>query len=140
MERFGRSVSRAVLIENCRAKLKIIRENRKNRGDPLLKWELAKSINDFIKSIKKRGYFFVNCSRALARDLGISIREIDYLIKFANTFPKKNLLHPQINWNKYREILDIKSRSLQEEIIQKILRGELRTRDDIRKFKRTLRK
>lgn len=130
----------AALIESCRAKLKIIRENRKKRGDPLLKWELAKSINDFIKFVERKNYFFVNYSKSLSRDLGISVREINYLIEFVNTFPKKNLLHPQISWGKYREILNIKSRSLQKEIIQKILDGELKTRDDIRKFKRTLRK
>jgi len=124
------------LIENCQAKLKILQTSRRKRGDPLLKWDLAKAINDFLKFVEDKGYHFANCSKALARDLKISVRQIDYLIEFVNTFPQNESLHQQISWDKYKEILDIKDKKLQEEVIQKILRGELKTREDIRKFKK----
>jgi hypothetical protein len=124
------------LVENCKAKLKILETSRKKRGDPLLKWDLAKAIYDFLKFVEGKGYHFANCSKALARDLKISVRQINYLIEFVNTFPHKGSLHQQISWDKYKEILDIKDKKLQEEVVQKILGDELKTREDVRKFKK----
>ncbi|MEM3488805.1 MAG: hypothetical protein QXO75_03995 [Nitrososphaerota archaeon] len=126
----------AKLIENCKAKLKTIEKNRKMRGDPMLKWDMAKAIDDFIKLVEEKGYYLTNCSKALSRDLNISLRQINYLIEFVNTFPQKELLYRQISWDKYKEILDIKNRALQEKVIQKILGGELKTREEIRKYKK----
>lgn len=124
------------LVEDCQAKLKILESSRSKRGDPLLKWDLAKTIDDFLEFVENKGYHFANCSKALARDLKISVRQINYLIEFVNTFPHKESLHRQISWDKYKEILDIKDKKLQKEVVQRILRGELKTREDIRKFKK----
>jgi hypothetical protein len=126
----------ARLIENCKTQLKTLESSRQKRGDPFLKWKLAKTIADFIKSVEHEGYHFANSSKALSRDLKISVRQVNYLIEFAKTYPKRKFLHQQISWDKYKEILDIKDRQLQEQCIQKILEGFLKTRDDVRKFKK----
>lgn len=125
------------LIENCRAQLKLLESNRKTRGDPLLKWHLADTLYGFIRSVEKRGYYFANSSKALFRDLGISVRQVNYLIEFVQTFPEKEQLHPEISWDKYKEILDIKDSRLQEIVIKMLLNGKLKTREDIRKFKQS---
>jgi hypothetical protein len=126
------------LIENCKMQLKVLKYTRKSRGDPILKWNLAKSIYKFIVAIEEKGYYFANSSKAFARDLGISPRQVNYLIEFVQTFPNKKQIYKEISWDKYKEILDVKDKQLQEKIIQKILRGELKTREDIRKFKKSL--
>jgi hypothetical protein len=126
------------LIEDCKAELRILESSRKNRGDPLLKWDLAKKIVDFVKAIENKGYHFANSSKALSRDLKISVRQINYLIEFAKTFPKKEMVHQEISWDKYKEILDIKDKQVKEKCIQKILEGELKTREKIRKFKKLM--
>jgi hypothetical protein len=128
----------ANLIEDCKAQLKKLESNRKTRGDPLLKWNLGDTLYRFMLSVEKRGYYFANFSTALSRDLGISVRQVNYLIEFVRTFPKKEQVHPEISWDKYKEILDIKSSPLQEIVIKKLLNSELKTREDIRKFKREL--
>jgi len=128
----------ARLVENCRVQLKTLKSNRKNQGDSWLRWDLAKPIVDFIDIVEQRGYHFSNSSKALARDLGISTRRINYLIEFARTFPEKSHVYREISWDKYVEILDIKNRLIQKKIIQKILSGELKTREDIREFKKHL--
>lgn len=125
-------------IENCKAQLKVIESNRKTRGDSLLKWRLAKTLYDFIRWVEKRGYYFANFSKALFRDLGISIRQINYLIEFVRTFPEEDKVNPEISWDKYKEILDIKNSHLQKIVIRKLLDGELKTREDVRKFKKDI--
>ena len=126
----------AKLIKKCRVILREIQSSRKSRGDPLLKWSMAKSIVDFIESTEKEGFYITNISNALSRDLKVSVRQINYLKEFARSFPKIEMINPKISWDKYKEILDIKSKQMQKECIRKILAGELRTREDIRKFKR----
>jgi hypothetical protein len=114
----------------------MIEKSRKMRGDPMSKWDIAKAISDFIKLVEEKGYYIANCSIAISRDLNISSRQVNYLIEFFNTFPQKELLHQQISWDKDKEILDVKDNRLQEKIIQKILQGNLKTREDVRKYKK----
>lgn len=126
------------LIKNCKAQLRTLESNRKTRGDSFLKWRLAETIYCFVQSVEKRGYYFANYSQALSRDLGISVRQINYLVEFIRTFPDKEQVYQEISWDKYKEILDIKDSQLQEIVIKKVLNGELRTREDIRKYKKNL--
>lgn len=130
----------ANFIKNCKKHLKKIQTNRKNRGDPLLKWRLADTIYRFIKDLEANGYSFANVTSALSRDLRISIRYVNYLIEFRTTYPEHKLICKEISWDKYKELLDIPSLSLRKECTEKILRGELRTRNDIRNFKKRIKK
>jgi len=126
----------AMLIKKCREILREMRNNRKKRGDPVLKWRIAKIIVDFIESTEKEGFYITNISNALSRDLNVSIRQINYLKEFVLSFPKIEMINTKISWDKYREILDIKSKEMQRECIKMILKGKLKTREDIRKFKK----
>lgn len=128
------------LIDECKKQLKVIQSSRKNRGNPILKWQLAKKIKDFLKYIENNGFYFSNAAKSLSRDLGISIRQINYLIEFVETYGDIGMIYKEISWDKYKEILDIKDKALQKECVGKILKGELKTREDIRRFKKRLRK
>lgn len=130
----------ANLIKNCKKYLKTIEANKKNRGDSLLKWTLADTIHRFIKNIESNGYSFANVTSTLSRDLGISTRYINYLINFRITYPERQLISKEISWDKYKELLDIPDISLRKECTEKIIRGELKTRNDIRNFKKIIKK
>ncbi|MEM4308038.1 MAG: hypothetical protein QXU48_03110 [Thermoplasmata archaeon] len=123
-------------INNCKRQLNKMETNRKNRGNPLLKWKLADTIYRFVKALELKGYIFANLITALSRDLGISVRYVNYLIEFRTTYPDIQLIHREICWDKYKELLDIPDISLRKNCIDKILKGELKTREDIRKFKK----
>lgn len=125
-------------IENCKIKLEGINRTRKNRGNALLKWQLANIIYKFLKSLEMQGFILVNVTEALSRDLKISRRQINYLIEFRVTYPHITLIKREISWDKYKELLDIPNPSLRKICEQKILKGELRTRDDIRRFKKEM--
>lgn len=125
-------------IEICKTHLNHINQNRKNRGDAKLKWQLADMIYKFLKNLEKEGFVLANLTEALSRDLEISRRQINYLIEFRETYPDIALIKKEISWDKYKELLDIPNTSLRKKCEQKILNGELRTREDIRRFKKEM--
>lgn len=127
-------------IKKCKEHLKKIQANKKNRGDPLLKWTLADAIYKFVKDIETKGYSFVKLTSALSRDLGISTRQINYLIEFRTTYATIESIHEEISWDKYKELLDINNSSLRKKCMEKILNRELKTREDIRRFKKRIKK
>ena len=113
-------------------------QSKKNRGDPILKWDLANHIYNFLKNLEKEGFVLANLTEALSRDLGISRRQINYLIEFRETYPKLNLIRKEISWDKYKELLDIPDRDKRRLCEKEIIEGRLRTREDIRRFKKKL--
>lgn len=123
-------------IKKSQKTLKEIKKNRKNRGDSMLKWKLADTIYRFAKQLESQGFVFANLTEALSRDLGISVRQVNYLIEFRVTYPDIKLIKKEISWDKYKELLDIPNLSLRKECETKILSGELKTRNDIRAFKK----
>ena len=125
-------------IETCKSKLNYINRNRKNRGNSKLKWQLADIIYKFLKSLEKKGFVLANLTEALSRDLGISKRQINYLIEFRVTYPDIKSIKKEISWDKYKELLDIPDHHLRRKCEEKILNGELKTRDDIRRFKKMM--
>lgn len=128
----------ADFIKKCLSQLKHIYKNRKNRGNSLLKWKLADTIYRFLKSIEKDGFVLANITEALSRDLGISRRQINYLIEFRTTYPTIDSIHEKISWDKYKELLDIPNPTIRKECEEKILKNELPTRESIREFKKRL--
>lgn len=56
------------------------------------------------------------------------------------TYSSIELIHEEISWDKYKEILDIPNPFLQKECMEKILNGELKTRNEIRRFKKDAKK
>lgn len=130
----------AVFIKECKKIQNKISDNRKNRGDPILKWELADKIYNFAKTLEANGFIFANLTEAISRDLEISIRPVNYLIEFRTTYPNIKLINKEISWDKYRELLDISDLSLRKEFEKKMLSGELKSREDVRNFKKQLKK
>lgn len=130
----------AIFIEKCMKIQNKIMDNRKNKGDPVLRWKLADKIYNFAKTLEENGFIFANLTEALSRDLKISVRPVNYLIDFRTTYPSIELINKELSWDKYRELLDISDLSLRNEFEKKMISGELRSRGDIRNFKKQLKK
>lgn len=121
-------------VDDCQKLLKQIKKNR--RSDSQLQWKLADMIFSFIKRVENNEYIFANVSEAIPRDVGISKSQLNYLIKFRTYYPTVDLVYKEINWSKYREILDIRYPEVRKICVNKILSGELKTDRDIRDFKK----
>lgn len=128
----------ARLIGKCQKSFGRIQSSRKLMADSLLQWKLADKIYSFIKSIEKNGYVFANVSEALSRDIGMSRSQLGYLIKFRTYYPSIEQVSAEINWSKYREILDMRNPEGRKICERKILSGEIKTDHDIRVFKRAI--
>lgn len=116
--------------------LKEIRSSRKHMSDSKLQWKLADEIYSFAKWIEDNDYIFANISESLTRDVGMSRSQLSYLIKFRTYYPSVDNVSNEINWSKYREILDIRRETTRKNCERKILSGEIRTDRDIRDYKR----
>lgn len=127
----------AKLVSISQNLLERIRSSRKFMADSHLQWKLANEIYSFIKSTEKNGYVFANVSEALSRDIGMSRSQLSYLIKFRTYYPSVEQVFREINWSKYREILDIRLPEKRRICEKRILSGEIRTNHDIRVFKRS---
>ena len=126
------------IIKNCKSQIQHIQSKMKSRANPILKWNLADAIYLFLKSLEKRELLLANIAEALSRDLELSRREIDSLIKFRTNYPNITLINKDISWGRYRELLDLPNNTLRKKFIEKIIKGDLKTRDDIRKYKKEL--
>jgi hypothetical protein len=124
------------LATSSQKSLKEIWSNRKRMADSHLQWKLANAIYSFIKRVEKDGYAFANVTEALARDVGMSKSQLGYLIRFRTYYPTIDQVSKEINWSKYREIIDIRSSRTRRICEEKILAGEIKTDQDLRDFKR----
>ncbi len=127
-------------VDSWRRMLEQIRSSRRNTADSQFQWKLADAIYSFVKWIENNNYIFANFSEALTRDVGMSRSQLNYLIKFRTYYSFIERVHKEINWSKYREILDIGSAEVRKICEEKILSREIRTDRDIREFKRRYRK
>ena len=127
-------------IENLKKQLLKIKSGRKYMSNPKLQWELANTIYALVKFIENDNYIFTNMSEALSRDVGLSKSQLNYLRKFRRYYPTIGQVKEQINWSKYREILDISNKEIRKICEDKVISGELKTDSDIREFKATYRK
>ena len=126
----------AQLVSSCQKSLERIWSSRQLMADSRLQWKLANEIYSFIKLTEKAGYVFANVSEALSRDIGMSKSQLGYLIKFRTYYPSLKQVFKEINWSKYREILDIRNSEKRKICEQKILSREIKTDHDIRIFKK----
>jgi len=122
-------------INKCKGYLGHIRESKKNAGDSTLKWYLADAMVNFSSEMEENDFVIINFSKSLARDLGLSKRLIESMIKFRQNYPKIDMINQKINWDRYREILDISDQSIRKLLIEKILNGDIKTRNEIKQFK-----
>ena len=126
-------------VESWQRMLEQIRSSRRNEANSNLQWKLADAIYSCVKRIENNNYVFANFSEALTRDVGMSRSQLNYLLKFRTYYPSIDRVHNEINWSKYREILDIRSAEARKICEKKILSGEIRTDQDMRDFKKRYR-
>ena len=123
-------------VKECGKLLKKIHSSRKCMSDSKLQWKLANRIYSFIKWVENNGCIFANISEAIPRDIDLSKSQLNYLIKFRTYYSAVDDLHEEINWSKYRELLDIRNLKVRKSCEEKILSGEIKTDHDIREFKK----
>jgi len=128
------------LVDGCQRLLKEIRSNRKRMADSQLQWKLADNIYSFIKWIESDGFIFANVSEALSRDVGMSKSQLNYLIKFRTYYPTIDQVSKEINWSKYRELMDFSDEKSRKQCEMLIKAGKIRSDTEIREFKRKLKK
>jgi hypothetical protein len=122
-------------IKECKEILSHIKESKKNAGDSILKWQLSDVIVNFLNDVELNEFIIINYSSSLSRDLGLSKRLVESMIKFRQNYPKVDMVNQKINWDRYREILDISDLKIREFLTEKILDGSIKTRDEIKQFK-----
>lgn len=128
----------AKLVEGWQGLLKKIRNNRKFMANSQLQWKLADEIYSFIKKIENDGYIFANVSEALPRDVGISKSQLNYLLKFRMFYPSIDQVSKEINWSKYRELMDFPDQKSRKQCETLIKAGKIKSDTEIREFKRKL--
>ena len=70
-------------------------------------WEIGKLIDEHVLQRKERAAYAKKVLPRLASDLGMSERELHYMIKFVRAYPI--LPHAsQLTWSEYRELLAVK--------------------------------
>jgi len=126
------------LVDEWQRLLKEIRSNRNYMADSQLQWKLADEIYSFIKWIENDGYIFANVSEALPRDVGMSKSQLNYLIKFRTYYPFIDQVSKEINWSKYRELMDFPDEKSRKQCETLIKTGKIRSDTEIREFKRKL--
>ena len=124
------------VILQCKKILKRIKESRKNAGDSIFKWELADIIVSFLNEVESNEFMIINYSDSLARDLDLSKRLVVSIIKFRQTYPTLDMVNRNINWDRYRELLDIPDLKIRLLLTEKILDESVKSRDEIKQFKK----
>ena len=118
--------------------LKEVRSNRRFMADSQLQWKLADAVYSFTKRIEDDGYIFANFSEALARDVGMSKSQLNYLMKFRTRYPSIDQVSKEINWSKYRELMDFPDGKSRKQCETLILQGKIKSDTEIREFKRRI--
>jgi len=126
------------LVDDWQRVLRKIRSNREYMADSHLQWKLADEIYSFIKRIENDGYIFANVSEALSRDVGMSKSQLSYLIKFRTYYPSIDQVSNEINWSKYRELMDFSDEKSRKRCETLIKMGKIKSDTEIRDFKRKL--
>ena len=128
----------AKLVENWQRLLKEIRSNPKFMANSQLQWKLADEVYSFTKRIENDGYIFANVSEALPRDVGMSKSQLSYLLKFRTYYPSIDQVSKEINWSKYRELMDFPDQKSRKQCETLIKTGKIKSDTEIREFKRKL--
>jgi hypothetical protein len=124
------------LVLKCIKQIKKIQNSRKNQSNPILHWELGDAYVNFIKYVEENGFYFSNFVNTLTRDTGTSERAVTYHVRFRNEY-KKNEINPNIKRWGYQELLDISNQSFRKKCEKKLIGGEIKTRTELRKFKKS---
>lgn len=126
------------LIKSCKKQIKVIQESRKNKANTKLHWELGDMICKFMKETEKRGLYLAFMQKALVRHIGLSERYWGYHIQLRNYYRDKELINDKIKWSLYQELLDIADINSRNILEKKLLSGEIKNRDELRKMKKNI--
>lgn len=124
------------VILECKNILNRIKESKKNAGDSILKWQLADIFVTFLNEVESNEIIIIKYSNSLSRDLDLSKRLVESMIKFRQTYPTLDMINRNINWDRYRELLDIHDLKIRHLLTEKILDESVKSREEIKQFKK----
>jgi hypothetical protein len=122
-------------VRKWQSLLKERHSSRELMSNSRLMWRLADEIYLFIMTIENKGYAFVNASDALAKELGMSQRQLERLVQFRRYYSTVDQIAENINWSKYIELLSIPSSETRKICQKRILEGKIKTIKQLRAFK-----
>ncbi len=93
-------------------------------------WEVGKLILEHILLNKKRGAYGESVTRRLSKDLGVSARELRYMVEFARTYPKLPST-ADLPWGHYRDLLSINDAEKREALAKRAAEGDW-SQDELR--------
>ncbi len=100
-------------------------------------WEIGKLIDEHVLQHKERAEYAKHVMLKLAKDLGMSERELYSMLEFVRAYP--NLPHAtKLSWSEYRDLLSVNDEKIRKELEEKASRenwSRERLREEIRKIK-----
>ena len=126
------------LIQDSKGLFQEIQRSRSSKADTKLHWKLGDKMENFLDKTRRRDYWFVKITDTLSRDIGLCKRYVSYHLQIRQDYPSINLIHDEIPWSKYQELLDVPNIEKRKVFTSKILSGEIRTREELRKLKKTI--
>ena len=99
-------------------------------------WETGKLIDEHILQHKERADYGEKVIARLADDLGMSSRELHYMLEFFRTYP---IVRPggQLSWSKYQALLSINDDKARGEVAEKAVRQNWdrdRVREEVQRY------
>jgi len=99
-------------------------------------WEAGNLIVKTRERIRnKYGVDMTNIVEAVAVNIGLSKRFIQYMVQFSKIIPKEKVIE-EISWSNYKEALDLINKKDFEKCVLLIKNRKLRNREEIRKYVR----
>ena len=123
------------MITTINSIIRRIDSTRNIRSSPNLHWDLGKLVQDFIKSIKQRGFYCTNISRILAENTNKKDRYWSYKIRFVEYYPDKDKLDERMNYQMYQELLDVSDARKRKKLEDLAITDKVRSSAELRKLK-----
>ncbi len=115
----------------------LVTDIKRNRSDPVLRWRLAESVENFRRGMGADwGLEPTNYLIAVSQDIEISDSALGYVLRLRSRFTAEKVESSGMNWSKFQEVLDIKDDARMRECVDLIRLGRIRSRAEIREFKR----
>jgi endonuclease YncB( thermonuclease family) len=100
-------------------------------------WEIGKLILEHILLNQSRADYGEKVIEKLSKDLGVSVREINYMLEFAREYPIQPT-SAKLSWSHYRELLSVNKSETRKQLTSQTAKNDwtiLELRSEIKKIK-----
>ena len=126
------------LVKHCKRQIREMKK-KKTRGDSKIHWTLGDRLFSFLDQSNKMGFYFANAVSTLSRDIHVTGRYLYYHIQFREEYPSQDLVRDSVKWWGYQELLGISNKNNRKLCEEKLMKGDISTVAQLRKFKKSLR-